>query len=64
MDFLCAPFLAQIVSLLLVGVGHYWHLFVLDLALVIALNSFVARGGIRLGCVFQGNPGSCALCSA
>jgi hypothetical protein len=42
-DILCRPLQAQIATLLFVGVGHYWHVFVLDVALVVALDSYVVE---------------------
>ena len=44
---LCSPFRAQISSRLLVGVGHCLCLFVLVVALVVALDSNVAKKGSR-----------------
>ena len=44
---LCGPFRAQIASRLLIGVGHFSCLFVLVVALVVALDSYVAEGELR-----------------
>ena len=41
---LCGPFRAQISSILLVGVGHCWRLFVL----IVALDSYVAEEGLEV----------------
>ena len=40
---LFAPFRAQIPLILLMSVGRCWCLFVLDVALVVALDSYSAR---------------------
>jgi hypothetical protein len=39
---LCSPFRAQISSVLLMSVGHCLCLFVLDVALIVALDSYSA----------------------
>ena len=40
---LCGPFRAQIPLCLLVSVGRCWRMFVLDVALVVALDAYVAE---------------------
>ena len=47
-DVLCGPFRAQISSILLVGVGHCLRLFVLIVALIVALDLYVAEEGLEV----------------
>jgi len=47
---LCGPFRAQVFSVLVVGVGHCLCLFILVVALIVALDAYVAGSVFAVVC--------------